>query len=247
VNEKRREFILSSAKVAGALLPGVAWAGEPCPPPRVTVSGGTSVTTTCEMTTGRRYSTSFNRTENPISEGGAWFNNGQLWTKVRTANGLAFGTNGARNTFDDSYAYLSGFGPNQQGEAVIHVSPALVGDPHEVEILLRWADSAEIARGYECLFNHRGGVQIVRWNGPFGNYSVLSGRGRRSLGRELVSGDVVTGKVIGNTIAAYINGIEMYQATDSVWTSGQPGIGFFKRTAGQNSDLAITSYTATFL
>ena len=37
------------------------------------------------------------------------------------------------------------------------------------------------------------------------------------------------------------------QATDSMWTSGQPGIGFFKRTAGLNSDLAITSYTATSL
>jgi hypothetical protein len=199
------------------------------------------------MTTGRRYSTSFNRTENPISEGGVWFNRGLLWTKVRTANGLAFGTNGARNTYDDSYAYLSGFGSNQQGEAVVYVSPNLVGDPHEIELLLRWADSAQIARGYECLFNHLGGVQIVRWNGPFGNFTVLSGQGRRNLGRRLVSGDVLKGTVIGNTITAYINGVEMYRATDSMWTTGQPGIGFFKRTAGLNTDLAITSYTATSL
>jgi hypothetical protein len=247
VNKKRRDFILGSANVAGALIPGLAWAAEPCPPPRVSLSGGTSVATACEITTGRRYSTNFNLTENPISEGGVWFNTGQLWTKVRTANGLAFGTNGPRNTYDDSYAYLSGFAPNQQGEAVIYVSPNLVGDPHEVELLLRWADSAQIARGYECLFNHLGGVQIVRWNGPFGNYSVLSGRGRRSLGRELVSGDVVKGTVIGNTITAYINGVEIYEAVDSMWTSGQPGIGFFKRTAGLNTDLAITSYTATSL
>ena len=53
----------------------------------------------------------------------------------------------------------------------------LVGDPHEIELLLRWADSAQIARGYECLFNHLGGVQIVRWNGPFGKFTVLSGPG----------------------------------------------------------------------
>ena len=233
--------------MAGTLFPGLAWAAEPCPPPRVSVSGGSSVATACEMTAGRRYSTNFNLTENPISEGGVWFNNGLLWTKVRTANGLAFGTNGPRNTYDDSYAYLSGFGPNQQGEAVIYVSPSLVGDPHEVELLLRWADSTHIARGYECLFNHHGAVQIVRWNGPFGNYSVLSGRGRRSLGRDLVSGDVVMGTIIGNTITAYINGVEIYEATDSMWTNGQPGIGFFKRTAGLNTDLAITSYTATSL
>ncbi len=50
----------------------------------------------------RVYSTNFDLTENPISEGGVWFNTGQLWTPVRTANGLAFGTNGATNTYDDS-------------------------------------------------------------------------------------------------------------------------------------------------
>jgi hypothetical protein len=247
VNKQRRDFILGSANVAGALIPGLAWAAEPCPPPRVSLSGGTSVATACEITTGRRYSTNFNLTENPISEGGVWFNNGLLWTKVRTANGLAFGTNGPRNTYDDSYAYLSGFAPNQQGEAVIYVSPDLVGEPHEFELLLRWADSAQIARGYECLFSDWGGVQIVRWNGPFGTFSVLSGQGRGGLGRKLVTGDVVKGTVIGNTITAYINGVQMYQAVDSMWTTGQPGIGFFKRTAGQNSDLAITSYTATSL
>jgi len=233
--------------MAGALIPGLAWAGEPCPPPRVSVSGGTSVATTCDMATGKRYATTFSRTENPISEGGVWFNRGQLWTKVRTANGLAFGTNGARNTYDDSYAYLSGFGANQQGEAVVYVSPNLVGDPHEIELLLRWADSAQTARGYECLFNHLGIVQIVRWNGPFAKFTVLSGTGSGKLGRRLVTGDVIKATVVGNTITAYINGVQIRRATDSMWTSGQPGIGFFKRTAGLNSDLAITSYTATSL
>ena len=199
------------------------------------------------MATGLRYATTFSRTENPISEGGVWFNRGQLWTKVRTANGLAFGTNGARNTYDDSYAYLSGFGPNQQGEAVVYVSPNLVGDPHEIELLLRWADSAQTARGYECLFNHLGIVQIVRWNGPFAKFTVLRGTGSGKLGRRLVTGDVIKATVVGNTITAYINGVQIYRATDSMWTSGQPGIGFFKRTAGLNSDLAITSYTATSL
>ena len=84
------------------------------------------------------------------------FNSGQPWTKVQTANGLAFGTNGAANTYDDSYAYLSGFVPNQQGEAVVYVDPNLTGGPHEVEMILRWADSAQSARGYECLFNYQG-------------------------------------------------------------------------------------------
>src|SRR5687767_4542511 len=50
----------------------------PAPPPNASVT----------------YSTTFPLAENPISEGGRWFNNGTLWTKVRTENGLAFGTNG---------------------------------------------------------------------------------------------------------------------------------------------------------
>jgi hypothetical protein len=199
------------------------------------------------MTTGRSYLTNFDLTENPISEGGVWFNTSQPWTKVRTANGLAFGTNGVSNSYDDSYAYLAGFGPNHQGEGVIYVDPNLAGEPHEVELLLRWADSAQTARGYECLFNFQGGVQIVRWNGAFGDFFVFSSNGPNYLGRNLVTGDVVKATIIGNTITAYINGVLMSQVTDSMWTNGQPGIAFFKRTAGLNSDLAFTRYTATSL
>ncbi len=191
------------------------------------------------------YSTNFDLTEFPISEGGKWFNTGQLWTNVRTANGLAFGTNGARDTNDDSYAYLSGFAPDQQAEAVVYVDPNLIGTPHQVEMLLRWADSAQNARGYECLFDHQGFVQIIRWGGPFGDLTELSGTGFRTVGRNLVSGDIVKANVIGNTITLYINGLPLYQAIDSTWTTGQPGIGFFKRVAGLNTDFAITSFTAS--
>ena len=67
------------------------------------------------------YSTTFDLTENPISEGGRWFN-----TAVRSgpgANGERTGVwhQWSPNTYDDSYAYLSGFGPDQQAEAVVDV------------------------------------------------------------------------------------------------------------------------------
>ena len=173
-----------------------------------------------------------------------WSNRGQNWTNVQTANGIAYGTNGIANSYDDSYAYLSGFSANQQGEAVVYRSPSLSGDPHEVELLLRWADAPGVARGYECLTNHVGTVQIVRWNGPFGDFTVLGGG---NLGRGLVSGDVITAKIVGSLISVYINGALIAQTTDSVWTSGQPGIGFFRRTQGTSADLAFTSYSATSL
>jgi hypothetical protein len=190
------------------------------------------------------YSTNFDLIENPISEGGKWINAGGSWTNVQTANGLAYGTNGAANTYDDSYAHLSGFPANQQGEAVIVRSPTLVGAPHESELLLRWADSPGNARGYECLFNFQGGVQIVRWNGPFGDFTVLGGG---DLGRPLASGDVVRARIVGNVITAYIDGGLVAQVTDSTWSVGQPGIGFFRRTQGTSADLAFTSFTATAL
>jgi hypothetical protein len=196
------------------------------------------------------YTTNFDLTENPISEGGAWHRAGNIWTNVRTANGIAFGTNGMNNTYDDAYALLSGFGPEQQAEAVVFRSPGLVASEttHEMELLLRFSDDAGNARGYECLFNYGGGVDIVRWNGAQGDFTPLAfTAGRGSLGRNLVSGDVIKATIVGNVISTYINGVLMAQAIDSTFANGQPGIAFFTRPEGvsANADFGMTSYTAS--
>jgi hypothetical protein len=50
---KRRDFLISSATLAGAGLPTLGWAASaPCPPPTLSVTGGTSVSTTCGATGG---------------------------------------------------------------------------------------------------------------------------------------------------------------------------------------------------
>jgi hypothetical protein len=204
-------------------------------------------------TTGRpRYITNFDLTEFPISEGGVWHrSSGTVFTDVRTAGGIAFGTNGARNTYDDSYALLSGFGPDQQAQAMVFRSPSLVTDPsitHEVELLLRFSDDATTARGYECTFNYAGDVLGARWNGTLGNFTPLNiTGGAGNLGRDLVSGDVIKCTIISNTISFYINGVLMGQATDSSFATGQPGIGFFTRPAGvnDNPNFGLTSYMVT--
>jgi hypothetical protein len=236
----------SSAPVGAAPSPAPGPAPSPAPspgpPPAPLPPPGTPPSDS--------YSTTFDLTENPISEGGRWFNNGTLWTKVRTANvngdGLAFGTQlgNPLDSYNDSYAYLSGFRDNQQGEAVIYVDPGLVGEPHEVELLLRWSDSAQEARGYECLFHHNGIVQIMRWNGPFGDFTPLA---TDQLGRALRTGDVIKATAIGSVITAYINGVPILQVSDLTYPTGQPGIAFFKRVDGLNTDLAISSYTASSL
>jgi hypothetical protein len=197
------------------------------------------------------YTTNFDLTESPISEGGAWHRASNNFTNVNTANGNAFGTNGANNTYDDSYALLSGFGPDQQAEAVVFRSPNLVTDPnitHEVELLLRFSDDATSARGYECTFNYLGQVLAARWNGTLSDYTALAlTGGAGNLSRDLQDGDIIKCTIAGNVISLYINGVLRGQATDSTFADGQPGIGFFTRPAGvtDNPNFGLTSYTVT--
>jgi hypothetical protein len=192
------------------------------------------------------YTTNFDQTEDPISESGVWRRASNIWTNVRTANGIAFGTNGIANTYDDSYALLSGFGPDQRAEAVVFRSPSLAtGISHEVELLLRFSDDANNARGYECLFSYYGIVEIVRWNGALGDFTGLVTSGVGRIDRELVSGDVVKATIVGNVISIYINGVLIAQAIDSTFASGQPGIGFFTRPGGNSANLGLTSYTVS--
>ena len=167
-----------------------------------------SITTSAESggggggsTTGASYSTDFNLTENPLSESGRWRRANNPWTNVQTLGGVAFGANGVGQTYDDSYALLSGFGADQTVEAVVYRDTSLSpGSSHEVELLLRFSDDSGNARGYECMFAYYGAASIVRWNGPQGNFAVLPLVQSGYLGRQLVSGDVVKATIVGNTI-----------------------------------------------
>ena len=169
---------------------------------------------------------------------------------MQTVGGVAFGTNGVTNSYDDSYALLNGtFGPDQTAEAVVFRDPTLTpGSSHEVELLLRFSDDANNARGYECLFNYNGGIQIMRWNGAMGDFTPLPGvpgAGVGSLGRPLISGDVVKASIVGNVISTYLNGTLMAQAIDSTFANGRPGISFFIRPDGSPLLLGLSSYTVS--
>ena len=197
-------------------------------------------------TSGASYSTDFNLTENPISEGGRWRRANNRWTNVQTVGGAAFGTNGVTDTYDDSYALLSGFGPDQTIEAVVYRDPNLQPvSTHEVELLLRMSDDSGNARGYECLFDLRGGFAIMRWNGAQGDFSHVQLLQSGYLGRQLVTGDVLKATIVGNTITMSVNGMLLAKGIDSTFSNGQPGIGFFIRPPGSSKLLGLTSYKAT--
>lgn len=205
----------------------------------VTVGAGAPITGS--------YSSTFDRDESPLSDSGRWRRAANNFTNVKTVGGVAFGTNGVADSYDDSYALLSGFGPDQTIEAVVQRSASLnTNVTHEAELLLRFTDSGSGARGYECLFAFFGGVQIVRWNGTQGSYTVLpSTTGSERLGRGLATGDVIKANITGNVISLYVNGTLLARATDSAYATGQPGVGFFTRPGGNSAHLALTKFTAT--
>jgi hypothetical protein len=201
------------------------------------------------------YTTRFEGTEDPLSEGGRWFNQRVDWTGIRKANGVACGTQSGTNTgiykFDDSYAHLSGFPPDQEAWGEVFIAKPQAPCIQEVEILLRWTSSPHRTTGYECFARCTSGgssyVQIVRWEGPLGKFTYLADMRGTNYG--LKSGDVIQASVIGNVIRVYINGVEKARVTDDTYETGNPGIGEFLacdngKGIGSNSDFGFSSFTA---
>jgi len=201
---------------------------------------------------GGAYSTTFPLTENPISEGGNWINGktvGLDWSDFRTTRGLAFGTQTGTNGYDDSIAILTGTWPaDQTVTATVHTVNQQPGIVEEVELLLRFSISAHRAAGYEVLFACKGAgaqyVQIVRWNGPLGDFTYLDARG----GPGLVNGDRIKATIVGNTIKGYINDVEVVSATDTTYANGSPGMGHYLLQGGTGAlagDYGLTGYAAS--
>lgn len=188
--------------------------------------GGTS--------TGRGfYMTDFPLDEDPISEGGAWTAISSPWLRIRTGEGLAQ-ADAYVDGYNDNYAHLQGFGPDVEITATVYVA----GPPPYGEILLlaRMADTADSNRGYEYLYDADGSVQLMRWNGGFGDFTPMGGESFNP--GPLQDFDQLRLRVQGNTITAYHrrppdDWVEVGQTTDDTWADGEPGMGFFVRDEGQ--------------
>ena len=203
----------------------------------------------------KQYTTTFDADENPLSEGGKWINNGLDWTTIRTTGGLAYGTQTGTNKvlyrYDDSYAHLSGFPPDQEAWGQVHIAKPDSSCHQEVEILLRWTSSPHSTTGYECfarcVSDGSSYVQIVRWEGPLGNFTYLADKRGADYG--LKNGDILKASIVGNVITVYINGVEKARVKDDTYKTGNPGIGTFLfcdsgRGVGSNRDFGFKSFTA---
>jgi len=138
----------------------------------------------------------------------------------------------AQSRYSDDIAHIAPsratFPPDQFAEATVYLAPGYTGNGggHEAELLLRFDISAHNARGYEIMWGVAGYIAIVRWNGPHGDYTVLfdSGVGGVPVPQ---NGDVLRAEMRGTQISVYRNGVLVITVSDSMWLSGQPGIGFW--------------------
>lgn len=207
--------------------------------------------------TARTYTTSFPLTEDPISEGGQWLNGKKDaldWSDIRTTPRFAFGTEigGDRpelQKYDDSTALLTGsWGPDQTAQATVRRINK--DDDHvyqEVELRLRSALSPHNATGYEVMFrcskSPKAYCNIARWDGILGAWMMLKQTEGSQYG--VADGDVVKASIVGQVITAYINGVQVAQTRDYLFTSGNPGMGFYlEKATGVNGDCGFSTFTA---
>jgi hypothetical protein len=201
----------------------------------------------------KTYTTGFPLAENPLSENGNWINGASVgidWADISTTPGLAIGLESGFTGYDDATALLTGsWGSNQTAMATVHTTNRMSGNVfEEVEIRLRSSLSPHNCTGYEVLFSLKPDssayVQIVRWNGPLGDFDYVDATGGSQC--ILHTGDTVSGSISNDTITAFINGSPILQGTDTHYASGNPGIGIFIQGAsGVNGDYGFTSFTAT--
>lgn len=180
---------------------------------------------------GHKYSTAFQSTEDPISEGGEWINGGARgldWHDCQTTGGSpgrASGTEPGTVNYDDSTCVLAGtWAQNQSAQATVKVG-SLAANTDEVELRLNTTITPHSITGYEIncsLVSLTPYLQIVRWDGTFGNFLVL-----KTVAVSCSEGDTLTAVRSGATITVSKNGVVEATVTDSTYTNGSPGMGFY--------------------
>lgn len=207
------------------------------------------------------YSTSFPATENPISEGGNWISGGitGYFQDVKTTPGFANGINPSQDApapppRNDPTAILSGtWAPVQTCEATVVVA----GSPQqyqEVELRLRTTITSVGSNisGYEVLFSVYSGnsyVEIVRWDGALYPGDITTSLAFTG-GAVLATGNHIKATITAlGVITAYEDTGSGYsqvlQVTDTAYTTGAPGIGFFSNGGAPMAGFGLSALSCT--
>jgi hypothetical protein len=214
----------------------------------------------------RSYRTEFDHGETPISEGGAWRNgkaDGIDWSDVEITGGVAHGApsrmdveerraeqgnldgdEAAIGDYDDPTAVLAGeWGPDQHAKGIVFSRNPTSEYFQEVQLRLRSTIEPHSCTGYEifwrCLRSEEAYAEIVRWNGPVGDFTSLARKTGADFG--VKHGDAVEATIEGDVIKGIVNGSEVISATDDAFASGAPGVGFNFGVGDTNVDHGFSS------
>lgn len=179
------------------------------------------------------FSTTFPATENPISQGGKWRNgatDGLDWIDIQTTPGkmLAAAIDSAGGGVMDGIAQLDrGFlacASNQYSRGTLFRQAGYTGVSHEVEVHCNQTITAHSITGYESYAGIGNTHGLIRWNGPFGDFTPLAA-GNISSTTEPAEDDVWEIHRIGNTLYCLQNGVLRTTAIDTTFMGGNPGLG----------------------
>ena len=141
-------------------------------------------------------------------------------------------------------------GPNQTIQATVRSVNQKKEVYEEVELRLPRSLSPHRATGYEidfrCSKTEKAYSEIVRWNGPLGDFTYLKrGEGSRY---GVKNGDVAKATIGGDLIRVYVNGVQALQVNDDTYKDGSPGMGFYiQESTRGNDDCGFTSFEASDL
>jgi hypothetical protein len=111
----------------------------------------------------------------------------------------------------------------------------------EIELLLHFQVKTNNARGNEALCPQPNNMAMVCWNGPPGGYTPLIDN--VSIGRT-VDVDVLRGRIVSKVIRVKKSGVFVATATDTTWTDGQIGMGFWPKPGATLQSYARYSFRA---
>lgn len=201
------------------------------------------------------FTTTFTTNENPISDSARFAKSANWWADVRTGgNGRAWGLNGPNDAFDDAYALIVGATGNYELEGTVYRDAALNDAvSHEIELNFNFDETGGTGggvRGFEFLFARNGQVEAFIWNhaasgAVSGSFSNLNLTGTLTKGSNLITGDVIKARKVGNVYTVFVNDVQLGTCTNSTYTDGQAAIAYFTRPGGTSAHLCLTQLKVT--